>query len=173
MTSSPTTSTVSFLTYENTTYGIKMQYPSDWLKGAGTSSTNNRYEVVAAFFSPLESSSDGYQECVQIVIDNSNGLNVNLAEYMIEKIDLIRESYIDFDLLASDTINVWLAGNPAYILLYKYSDPISGILEVMETGTIIRGKGYYIQYFAESAKYSNYLPTIQTMIDSFTLIAHE
>ncbi|MGA9150578.1 MAG: hypothetical protein WBZ36_08370 [Candidatus Nitrosopolaris sp.] len=126
------------------------------MKGAGTSSTNNRYEVVAAFFSPLESSSDGYQECFQIVIDNSNGLNVNLAEYMIEKIDLIRESYMDFDLLASDTINVWLAGNPAYILL-KYSDPISGILEVMETGTIIRGKGYYIQYFAESAKYSNYL----------------
>jgi hypothetical protein len=89
---------------------------------------------------------------------------------MIEKIDLIRESYMDFGLLASDTINVWLAGNPVYILSYKYSDPISGILKVMETGTIIRGKGYYIQYFAESAKYSNYLPTIQTMIDSFTLI---
>ena len=55
MTSSPTTSTVGFLTYENTTYGIKMQYPSDWLNEVGTSSINNRYEVVVAFFSPLES----------------------------------------------------------------------------------------------------------------------
>ena len=47
----PTTSTVSFLTYENTTYGIKMQYPSNWLKRVGNNSTNNRYEFVAAFFS--------------------------------------------------------------------------------------------------------------------------
>ena len=173
MTSLPTTSTVSFLTYENATYGIKTQYPSNWLEGVGNSSTNNRYEVVAAFFSPLESSPDRYQECVQIVIDNSIGLDVTLAEYMIEKIDLTRESYSDFDLLGSSTINVALAGNPAYILEYKYSDPISGILKVMETGTIISGKGYYVQYFAESEKYSSYLPTIQTMTDSFTLIAHE
>jgi hypothetical protein len=150
-----------------------MQYPSNWLKGVGNSSTNNRYDVVATFFSPLESSPDRYQECVQIVIDNSIGLDVNLAEYMIEKIDLSRESYSDFDLLASNRINVALAGNPAYILLYKYSDPISGILKVMDTGTIISSKGYYVQFFAESEKYSSYLPTIQTMIDSFTLIAHE
>lgn len=150
-----------------------MQYPSNWLEGAGNSSTNNRYEVVAAFFSPQESSSDSYQECVQIVIDNSIGLDVNLAEYMIEQIDLTRESYVIFDLLASNTINAWLAGNPAYILEFKYSDPISGILKVMETGTIISGKGYYVQYFAESEKYSSYLPTIQTMVDSFTLNAHE
>jgi eukaryotic-like serine/threonine-protein kinase len=169
----PPTSTVSFLTYENTTYRIKMQYPSNWLEGASNSSINNRYEVVATFFSPLESSSDRYKECVQIVIDNSNGLDVNLAEYVIEKIDLTRESYSDFDLLASNTINVALAGNPAYILEYKYLDPISGILKVMDTGTIISGKGYYVQYFAELEKYSSHLPTIQTMIDSFTLIAHE
>jgi hypothetical protein len=150
-----------------------MQYPSNWSKGVSNSSTNDRYEFVAAFFSPLESGSDSYQECVQIIIDNSSGLDVNLAEYMIEKIDLTRDSYMNFDLLASTTINAWLAGNPAYILLYKYSDPISGILQVMETGTIISGKGYYVQYFAESEKYSSYLPTMQTMIDSFTLIAHE
>jgi len=150
-----------------------MQYPSNWLKGVDNSSTNDRYEFVAAFFSPLESSSDSYQECVQIVIDNSVGLDINLAKYMIEKIELTRESYLDFDLLASNTINVALADNPAYILLYKYSDPIAGILQVMETGTIINGKGYYVQYFAESEKYSSYLPTIQTMIYSFTLIVHE
>jgi hypothetical protein len=173
VTSVPPTSTVSFLTYENATYGIKMRYPSNWLKGVGNSSTNNRYEVVAVFFSTLESSSDRYQECVQIVIDNSNCLEVNLAEYMIEKIDLTRESYSDFDLISSNTINVALAGNPAYILEYKYSDPISGILKVMDTGTMISGKGYYVQYFAESEKYSSYLPTIQTMIDSFTLIAYD
>ena len=57
-------------------------------------------KLLLPFFSTLESSSDRYQECVQIVIDNSNGLEVNLAEYMLEKIDLTRESYSDFDLLS-------------------------------------------------------------------------
>ena len=78
-------------------------------------------KLLLAFFSPQESSSDSYQECVQIVIDNSIGLDVNLAEYMIEQIDLTRESYVIFDLLASNTINAWLAGNPAHILEFKYS----------------------------------------------------
>ena len=136
-----------------------MKYHSNWLEMVDDN---------AAFFSPLESSFDNYKECVQI--DNSIDLDANIAKYMIEKIELTRESYSDFDLLASNTINVALAGNPAYILLYKYSDPISGILQVMETGTTISDKGYYIQYFAEPEKYPVYLPTIQTMFDPFTLV---
>ena len=150
-------------------YGIKMQFTSDWLKGVGNNRTNNRYEVIAPFFSPLESRSDCYQECVQIIIDNPSGLDVNLAENMIDKINTIE----NLELLASNTIDVWLAGNPACVLSYRYSDPLFRILKVKETGTIIRGKGYYLQYFAESEKYSGYLPTIHTMIDSFTLIAHK
>jgi hypothetical protein len=166
------TSTVNFLSHENPIYGLKMKYPPDWLEMVDDNGTtsNDRYVTAAAFFSPLESSFDNYQECVQIVIDNSIDLGANIAKYMIEKIELTRESYSDFDLLASNTINVALAGNPAYILLYKYSDPISGTLQVMETGTTISDKGYYIQYFAEPEKYPVYLPTIQTMFDSFTLI---
>ena len=80
---------------------------------------------------------------------------------------------MNFELLASNTINVWVAPNPAYILSFRYTDPLFGILEVMETGTIIRGKGYYVQYFAELEKYSGYLPTIHNRIDSFTLIAQD
>ncbi|MGA8080954.1 MAG: hypothetical protein WB988_03760 [Candidatus Nitrosopolaris sp.] len=83
-------------------YGIKMQFTSDWLKGVGNNSTNNRYEVIAAFFSPLESRSDCYQECVQIIIDNPSGLDVNLAENMIDKINTIE----NLELLASNTIDV-------------------------------------------------------------------
>jgi hypothetical protein len=39
----------------------------------------------------------------------------------------------------------------------------------MEIGTIIGDKVYYIKYIAEEEKYSNYLPTIQMMINSFEI----
>lgn len=39
----------------------------------------------------------------------------------------------------------------------------------MEVGTIIGDKVYYIQYIADAQKYSDYLPTLQKMIDSLTI----
>ena len=170
-TTTPATSSSNFLTHENLAYGIKVQYPSNWLEKVDNYSSIDPYVVVATFFSPLESSSDRYQECVQIVIDNSSTLASDLEQYMLENIILTRKSYTDFRLLSSNSINVRLADNPAYVTLYEYSDPKFGIIKVEETGTLVQGKGYYIQYFAEPEKYPIYLPTIQTMFDSFALVA--
>ncbi len=39
----------------------------------------------------------------------------------------------------------------------------------MEIGTIIGDKVYFIEYGAEEEQYSDYLPTIQKMMDSFQL----
>ena len=39
----------------------------------------------------------------------------------------------------------------------------------MKIGTIIGNKVYYIEYIAEEKKYSNYLPTIQRMINSLQI----
>jgi hypothetical protein len=44
VTTSAPTSKVSFLTYENTTHRIKMQYPSNWLERAG-----NRALIIIAY----------------------------------------------------------------------------------------------------------------------------
>jgi hypothetical protein len=39
----------------------------------------------------------------------------------------------------------------------------------MEIGTIIGDKAYCTQYIADAPKYSDYLPTIQKMIDSLVI----
>ena len=39
----------------------------------------------------------------------------------------------------------------------------------MEIGTIIGDRIYYIDYIAEEKQYSNYLPTIQMMINSLEI----
>jgi len=39
----------------------------------------------------------------------------------------------------------------------------------METGTIIDDRAYVVQYIADAPKYSDYLPTVQKMIDSLVI----
>ncbi|MGB7952422.1 MAG: hypothetical protein WCF23_00450 [Candidatus Nitrosopolaris sp.] len=39
----------------------------------------------------------------------------------------------------------------------------------MEVGTIIDDKAYIMQYIADAARYSDYLPTVQDMIDSLQI----
>jgi hypothetical protein len=42
-------------------------------------------------------------------------------------------------------------------------------LDLMEIGTIIGDKAYSVQYMADAPKYSDYLPTVQKMIDSLVI----
>jgi hypothetical protein len=62
-----------------------------------------------------------------------------------------------------------LAGNPAYILTGTYNDPRYGIRHIMDTGTILDDKGYFIQYLGTPIKYEQYLPIVQQMINSFEI----
>jgi hypothetical protein len=46
-----------------------------------------------------------------------------------------------------------------------------GILQKsIEIGTIIGGKGYFVDYTAAEGKFQNYLPVVQKMINSFEII---
>ena len=75
----------------------------------------------------------------------------------------------DFNLIESNT-NITLGGgnNPAYGLIYTdREDNIN--YKTMEIGTIIGDRIYYIEYIAEEKQYSNYLPTIQMMINSLQI----
>jgi hypothetical protein len=60
-------------------------------------------------------------------------------------------------------------GTPAYMLSGTYQNPSSGLQRLMEIGTIIGDKAYVIQYIADAPKYSDYLPTVQKMIDSLVI----
>jgi hypothetical protein len=39
----------------------------------------------------------------------------------------------------------------------------------MEVGTIIGDKAYSVQYIADAPRYTDYLPTVQKMIDSMVI----
>ena len=71
-----------------------------------------------------------------------------------------------------DVEPVPLSDNPAHKVVYTYSDAEIGITKTMEIMTIKDDKLYFISYTADSTKYSNYLPTIQKMTDSFKIISN-
>jgi hypothetical protein len=60
-----------------------------------------------------------------------------------------------------------LAGNPAHRVVY-YTE---NTFETMETWTVEGDKAYLIRYVAKIPNYSDYLPVIQQMLDSFEIIS--
>jgi tetratricopeptide (TPR) repeat protein len=168
------TTTSDLTTYENSTYGVKIQYPSDWSIDEVDPDPEDRATHVVTFWAPYETPEDTYQERVSLLIDNIP-YRADLAEYLQESINAYKVNE-DFEIVESNP-DAKLAGNPAYLLTYTWTtepeneDELSYNLQTMEIGTIIENKGYYITYNAEEDAYSDYLPTIQNMIDSFEILS--
>ncbi len=152
-----TTRNNSFLTYENnSTLGIKIQYPSGWER--------LEYDDEGVLFlSPSESNSDKFLESFSIKVTPSN--NMSLSELAKESIDNYGQQFIHFQLIGSKAITI--NGIPAYLLKYTFTDKLFGKGMGVDIGTTTRNKAYVLTYFAEPAKFSNYLPIIKTMIESF------
>jgi len=156
------------LTYENSTYGIRMQYPSNWHKEENLSSgsdNNSRLVDVVKFSSPTKNASDTFSESLDLKIDNISDIQpITLAKYANNSIEDLRK---DFDVIKLDR-NVSLSNNPAYKLVYNGVE--EGVnLQAMLILTIKGDKAYIISYNAEPTKFSYYLPTLQKMIDSFQI----
>ncbi|MDQ3967318.1 MAG: hypothetical protein M3275_02855 [Thermoproteota archaeon] len=156
---------VEWLQHENGTYGVRMLYPSDWIQEAGTS-IGERNIVVSSFFSPEEVD----YAVVLVVIDNMPQTR-NLQDYLNESIDSFMQepTFEDFQVLSSSTNDFTLAGMPAYSFEASYIHSEFGPEHILEVGTIVDNKGYFIQYFADPSTYQQYFLLVQRMIESFEI----
>jgi eukaryotic-like serine/threonine-protein kinase len=166
--STTATALIDILTYQNSSYGIKIQYPANWTKDEGDFDPNDDVTDIVEFSSPSESRSDSEPETVGISIEGFTDQNMTLDEYANSLITDYKKTLTGFNLVESDTNNSMLAGRPAYKLVYTDVEDDTNY-KTMEIGTIIGDKVYYIEYIAEEERYTNYLPTIQMMINSFEI----
>ncbi len=154
----------SFLTYENnSTLGIKIQYPANWQR---IESEDDAHGVL--FLSPSESNSDRFLESFSVssnILFNSN--NNSVDELARRAISEHIEHLPDFQLVYTKLITV--KDNPAYLLVYKYTDLVFGKAMAMDIGMTNGYNVYVLSYLADPAKFLIYLPTIQKMIDSFEI----
>jgi hypothetical protein len=157
-----------FLTYENTTYGIRIQYPVIWQVGEPNQTSQDNVKTIVAFRSPKDRISDTIAESVIIGVENlPPEENISLDAYSTLQIAGLTQFSTDFDLEQSTPIV--LAGSPGHKIVYSETVQQHPI-KTMQVWTIKDNKAYIISFAGEEAKLSNYLPTIQKMIDSFEFI---
>ncbi len=154
----------TFERYENPTYGINIQYPSDWGVDEGNIYADDYVTDIVSFIAPIRSNTEAYAPSLSISIDN---LLPNLNEYLTRITTDYSGTYEDFNVIESDADTI-LSDKPAYKLVFTDEDGID--YKSMEIGTIIGDKVYFITYDAVEEQYSDYLPTIQKMISSFQLV---
>jgi eukaryotic-like serine/threonine-protein kinase len=149
-----------FLTYANSTYGIQIQYPSDWLYKE-VNSTN-----IVTFIpeEALLNQADNSPVFVAIGIEFLPFHNIPLDLYTTLAINHLRQ-FQPFRIESS--INTTIANNPAHKLLYT-----AGGLKTMTLFTIKGDKTYIIKYAASPTKFPTYLTAAQEMINSFELISN-
>ena len=152
----------NFLEYENSTYGIKMQYPSDWQSVGGDSNSS-----ILASFNPQRN----YASYVTIQIGN---LTTSYKPDQYLKNLGSRADYKDFpDIRFSQntTNNIVLAGHPGYLLNGTFRDPVSGALqEFTNIRTTIGDKAYSVIYYSPVQTYPIYSSIYGQMIKSFEVI---
>jgi hypothetical protein len=152
----------SFLSYENnSTLGIKMQYPSNWQRD----SYNNK----VAFFAP--SIEEGNRKIIPVALF----VDVDTMPFQVTSLDKFISQYVDNlrkNASITEPIGVnltSLAGNVAHNVTFTArigQDVYHATNIIMLSGI----KKYEITYYvAQQVKSSSYIPTIHRMIDSFEI----
>jgi hypothetical protein len=168
-----TTKNPNFLTYQNSTYGIKIQYPSIWGVQTGVNTLDENGNLVqpidiADIAPPIESDPNAvayFQIGVEQQLTHADTKNIDL--YLRSIINGYRSNSTDFN-LTSATKHATLAGIQAYSLVF--TDTYQGFPTKTMIREIVNGdKNYYLLFTAEAAKFDSFLPTVQKMINSFEL----
>jgi hypothetical protein len=157
-----------WLVYENATYGVSISYPSSWTQQDGTDSQQGLI-TVSDFLSPSEE--NGSFADVSIAIEDVSP-SMSVEEYLNLSVDTYSQdpsTFPDFQLISSSMGDFSLLGMPAYSLEINYTDPEFGPLRMLEVGTIVDNKAYYVQYNADVEIFDNHLQTAEEMISSMQL----
>jgi hypothetical protein len=161
-----------FLNYDNATYGITIQYPSNWMVD-NTEFPGDPLTQIVGFFAPFESRVDTYAERLWIAQEQQSfSEDFDLAQYAEQIVSNYNSTLTDFNLDEIDTETARLGNNdsPAYRIVYtERLQPDNIDLKTLEIGTVIEDKVYIITYHAETARYEQYLPIIEEMINSIEL----
>lgn len=165
-TTNVTPSNSKLLTYQNATYGIKFQYPPDWIsKGSNNTISQDERIPTVVLLAPAKSASDDILEpSVGLKIEIQDRPLNNLSLYVVSTLNNLKRQNPSFQVIQSNPVT--FAGNNS---AYKVTFTANGQKD-MAIFTIKDYRLYLIRYFAPVEKYSTYMLPIQKIIDSFELL---
>jgi PsbP-like protein len=184
--------------YENSTYGISLQYPSNWQKmeTGETKKENINYDydkTIVEFKLPSaigENSEDrGHQGRFLILIheippqnmigklissvDIAGSQKISLEAFVLSHLTSLLTRLPDFHLIKSESGETTLNDStPAHKLVYLYTDRRekgSSVMKDMEILAVKDDKGYIVRYLAQEPKFFDYLSYIQDIVKSFRI----
>jgi hypothetical protein len=161
-----------FLTYSNHRYKIRINYQYDWSIDGNSYPTGAGGVVITSFYLP-DANVTGLP-FFRIGVDNltkefSGMPSVSIDQYLKRSLQHKNSTgFPGLKLIKSDTNTSILAGNHAYTIIWTYVHPRYGTRKSIEIATIIGNKGYFVDYTVADAKFNNYFPVVQKMINSFS-----
>jgi len=154
--------TAKLIKYENTNYGFRLQYFPDW--------TLREYEpdfltrIVTELIPPNTSGSSTAKIFVEVKeLGEASSIDDLLQNAIIEITSYSPNANI------SEQGETTLAKRPAYILIYRDGEN----KQKMQVGTIYNYREYVITSEAETAKYLDWKPKAEEIINSFELFNPE
>jgi hypothetical protein len=155
-TSPPTT---DYRAYDNSTLGIKIEVPADWLY----KEINN---TAVSFVTNASSTS----RAAVVVLTQSVPADISLDVFSQGSIKNLQQTTPSFHLITSNSTT--LSGNSAHQIVFTSPSAAGKYLtKGMEVWTLKNGKAYIIVYRAGPGvdKFSVQLPIVKHMIDSFQI----
>src|SRR6476469_6261999 len=163
---------IGFQTYQNHILGIKIGYPDSWY--VRTYPYNNAANnTVAGFYSPSNTASElgnisgvsgHFVPYVDIFVFDSKNMSLdNIIKGRINRIQNTSDFIID-----SKPITL-RGNNSAHMLVYSTTTGSDESFKKLQVYTISDNKVYLITFTAQEALFSNYLPKVLKMIDSFEI----
>jgi hypothetical protein len=136
-------------TYENPTYGVKIQYPSNWQKMDFGGHHGNNSLPIAGFIPPSENDS-GILENLVIVVKKLHSQNTSLKQFADSLVSSYKSNLHNFQLIELNPLTT-PALNSAYKIEYTHSSDML-MLKTMEVWAISGGIAYMISYNADSSE---------------------
>ena len=148
------TSPMNFSKYENSTFGIRVQYPSDWKKFE---------DFRGSWFRNLN-------ESVNIRVESTPFQNGNLEEFTMKQINGTRQQFPGQVLVESNETKIG-DNYTAYRIVFTFPVIPADLQKTkeMQVWTVNGSRAYVISYFTKIEDYDKYLPSAQKIIDSFRI----
>ena len=152
----------SVITYENTSDGIRINYPSEWrLQQSRIADPTLR--IAAKFYPDTDNNSP-----FTIAIRHLTG-NISLDSYANDTVNRYIDGLDEFTQSHFRT-NTTLSGYPAYDIGGTFIDEVSVKNQLREIGTILNNTAYILQFNSAEYKFPSYLTALEEMIGSFQII---
>ena len=165
---SASTSTPSkLLEYQNSSYGVRFQFPADWKK----------IEILAGkialveFVLPPQNISSKIPESITVSIEKHLPNNLTTpAAYINASNRLLNSTFGVFNMTSLKSTT--LSGLPAFERVINSTERAPGFdLRIGQVFTIKNDKAYIITYAASPSTYNKYIPVVDELVKTFQIIS--